>query len=107
MTEALSVVPQESFTKPTPIPSDIKPILRGSWLGESTINIHTILYWVNKNNPLGAYPSHPENDPQFILWETPIQKWAQQHNYKNGSTIQTGTITLPLSTTNSTTTITQ
>lgn len=105
MTEALSIIPQESFTTPTPTPSDIKPILKGSWLGEGTVNIHTILYWVNKNNPLGAYPSHPENDSQFTLWETPIQKWAQQHNYKNGSTIQTGTITIPLST--STTTVTQ
>ena len=39
------------------------------------INVHSILYWINKNDPLGQPPANPENDSQFELWETPIQKW--------------------------------
>jgi len=103
MSEALTVIPQESFTKPEATPTDIKPVLRGYWQGEGTVNIHSILYWVNKNNPLGARPIRPENDPQYILWETPIQKWVQQHRYINGSAITTA----PISTTTASSTISQ
>jgi hypothetical protein len=49
-------------------------------------NIHDILHWVNKDDPRGPIPTHPENDPQYSLWETPVSLWAQN---------QTATVTLP------------
>ncbi|OGZ33580.1 MAG: hypothetical protein A2Y98_01440 [Candidatus Portnoybacteria bacterium RBG_19FT_COMBO_36_7] len=38
--------------------------------------IHTILYYVDKDDPLGEPPGNPETDPQFFNWEAPIQNWA-------------------------------
>ena len=38
---------------------------------------HSILYSINKTDPLGPAPSNPENDSQFHNWETAIQKWFQ------------------------------
>ncbi len=39
---------------------------------------HSILYYVDKDNPAGPTPTKTENDPQFNLWENAIQKWAQK-----------------------------
>jgi 1A family penicillin-binding protein len=101
MVEALKDLPKEYFTEPEPTPKDIKPVLRGFWQGDDfyTIdkisgklatdltpeetrqeifnqNVHDILYWVDKNNPLGPKPTNPENDPQFNRWEYSVKKWA-------------------------------
>lgn len=40
-------------------------------------NPHSILYFINKDNPLGQAPEHPENDPQFENWEKSVALWAQ------------------------------
>lgn len=86
---------------PTVADSELKPVLRGIWRGGETYfvdsisgklatehtpmeareervitNVHTILYWVDKNNPRGPRPEHPERDPQFALWEKPVREWA-------------------------------
>lgn len=37
---------------------------------------HSILYYINKDDPRGAYPENPSTDPQFNLWESRIQEWA-------------------------------
>lgn len=37
---------------------------------------HSILYYVDKNDPLGPAPKNPSADPQFNLWESRIQAWA-------------------------------
>ncbi|MFA6171377.1 MAG: transglycosylase domain-containing protein [Patescibacteria group bacterium] len=39
---------------------------------------HCILYYVNKNDPRGAYPKSPADDPQFSLWEGAVQSWAKR-----------------------------
>lgn len=39
-------------------------------------NIHSILYYINKDDPLGEAPADPSADPQFKNWEAPIQAWA-------------------------------
>ncbi len=39
--------------------------------------IHSILYYVDKNNPRGEKPEHPENDPQFNAWEKGIKEWLK------------------------------
>ncbi len=37
---------------------------------------HTILYYVNKDDPRGPAPTNPENDPQFSIWEAALQDWV-------------------------------
>ncbi len=45
---------------------------------------HSILYWVDKDNPRGDIPRKPQKDPQFSNWERGIEKWAE----KKGLNIQ-------------------
>ena len=45
--------------------------------------IHSILYWVDKDNIKGNKPSNPENDSQFKMWEIPVRKWAESANIKD------------------------
>lgn len=78
MAQALQIIPQESFIKPEPTPQTIKSILRGVWQDGG---IHSILYSIDKNNPLGPAPRNPGDDPQFILWETPVQHWARLRQF--------------------------
>jgi len=74
----LPSLPVESFNKPEPENlSLLKPILRGE-LGDE---IHSILYWVDKNNPRGPIPSDPSGDPQFQNWEYGVRLWATLHGY--------------------------
>ncbi len=47
-------------------------------------NVHTILHWVNKENPLGPPPVNPHNDPQYSLWEIPIREWVASQNIPEG-----------------------
>ncbi len=44
---------------------------------------HSILYYIDKDNPLGDIPKNPEKDPQFNLWENRVLEWAktQDENY--------------------------
>jgi len=104
--EALKILPDEKFEKPIieNDPTKLKPVLRGFWQGneqylidkisgklatiltpKETIqekvitNVHTILYWVDKNNILGLPPTNPQNDSQFDHWEIPIQNWWKKN----------------------------
>ncbi|MDD5022389.1 MAG: PBP1A family penicillin-binding protein [Endomicrobiaceae bacterium] len=104
MEAALASTTGELFIKPPQVSSDLKPILRGFWQGNETYfidtisgklatdmtpeetkkevsiqNIHSILYYVDKNNPLGPVPTNPENDSQFISWEYSVQNWLSLH----------------------------
>lgn len=45
--------------------------------------IHSILFYVDKNDPLGPIPEHPENDPYFNNFEESVLKWASQQGYNN------------------------
>ena len=45
-------------------------------------NVHTILYWVDKNDILGPPPENPARDPQFSHWEVPVQNWWTQNKGK-------------------------
>lgn len=45
------------------------------------MQVHSILHFVDKNNPLGDQPSDPSSDPQYSLWEAPIKAWAEKENY--------------------------
>ena len=88
MDQALKKYPPSTFKTPDPIDPTLKPVLRGVWQGDNASgqnSIHSILYWVDKNDPKGAQPSNPSADPQFNLWEKPIQAWvnAQGANINN------------------------
>jgi membrane carboxypeptidase/penicillin-binding protein len=42
------------------------------------INAHSILYYVNKDNPSGAKPDKPTNDPQYKAWEKGIEEYYKK-----------------------------
>lgn len=44
------------------------------------LEIHSILYYVQKNTPQGEPPADPTADPQFKNWETTLQGWLAQQN---------------------------
>ncbi|OGN30643.1 MAG: hypothetical protein A3I92_01785 [Candidatus Yanofskybacteria bacterium RIFCSPLOWO2_02_FULL_43_10b] len=102
MAKALQDQPVEEFLPADPVEVD-KIMLNGSYLVEKTIpkttegseiiNIenpnstpdpatpapkeaHSVLYYVNKEDPLGPFPSNPEDDLQFKNWE-----WAVRNHW--------------------------
>lgn len=107
MTEALKTLPVESFIKPNPIiDQSLPPIIRGFWQGGDTFvtdsisgglateytpeelrketsitNVHSILYWINKDNPLEK-TSGQESDSQYRNWEYGVEKWWEVNKYK-------------------------
>ena len=64
--------------------SDLKPVLRGQWRGE-TGGVHSILHWVDKNNPRGSYPSNPSSDSQYNHWEYPVRLWVERQGIPTGT----------------------
>ncbi|MBI2466040.1 MAG: transglycosylase domain-containing protein, partial [Candidatus Sungbacteria bacterium] len=69
--EKLNLVP-ESFTPPQ-IKEVVKPILNGEYIinGE----IHSTLYYINRNDPTGPAPANPYTDPMFNNWESAVRAW--------------------------------
>ncbi|MEK7569439.1 MAG: transglycosylase domain-containing protein [Patescibacteria group bacterium] len=105
MSLALQSLPNERFEEPDlSSPADLKPVLRGFWQGGESFlidkisgklataltppetieervitNVHTILHWVRKGDPLGSAPEDPRSDPQYSHWEIPVQNWWAQN----------------------------
>ncbi len=81
--EVLKNYPSETFAKPDSLPIINKPMLNGQATNVITINnsqyfqIHSILYYINKNDPLGEIPGLNSNDPQFNNWENGVLEWAK------------------------------
>lgn len=72
MDKVLSRFPEESFIPPEPEdPTNLKPILRGEISGEQ----HSILYYVDRDNPRGSYPPNHEKDAGFNNWEYGVRRW--------------------------------
>ncbi|HAT68263.1 MAG: hypothetical protein A2481_03740 [Candidatus Yonathbacteria bacterium RIFOXYC2_FULL_47_9] len=110
MEEAIKLTPSEEFIAPEKEDLSRLPApLAGIWMGgekyvidtasgklatENTPiemrkiivvpNVHTILHWVNKNNPLGTPPTNPQNDSQYALWEIPVRAWVNTKNIPEG-----------------------
>ena len=107
--EALKILPDEKFEKPIieNDPIKLKPVLRGFWQGNEQFfidkisgklatsltpnetrqekvitNVHSILYWINRDNILGLPPINPQDDSQFNHWEVPVQNWWEQNRNK-------------------------
>ncbi len=78
MGRALAKYPPEVFKEPPAIPDTAPPALRGVSLvpqPDGTQTAHSLLYWTDRNNPLGPPPANPASDSQFQYWEYPIQQW--------------------------------
>lgn len=105
MRSALPLLPREVLpSPPEEDTSTLPPVLKGMWQGGRAFTVdrmsgkrataytpaetredrvvrevHSILYWLDKNNPRsGIKPMNPESDEQFVLWETPVRKWAEE-----------------------------
>jgi len=118
MLEANKKYPNDAFEKPIPDPdyNTLKPVLRGQWMGNQTVEIdrvtglratnntpaeariekvitdvQDILYWVDKKNPRGPAPTNPYSDPQFSLWSPAVQYWWQ-NNAANYNAVALGDI---------------
>jgi hypothetical protein len=47
---------------------------------------HSILQYIDKDDPLGPAPSNPAGDPQYAAWEAAVQSWVQRNNWNTTST---------------------
>ena len=90
---ALEKRERQSFAQPA-ASGATKPIMGGVWLDPSVLVInedmtgaanlnfgsaiagaHSILHFVDKDDPHGPYPTNPARDPQYQLWEYPVNVW--------------------------------
>ena len=106
MSRVLGDTPAEGFNAPRPTESD-KPVLNGSIAEGGKVKIdrasgklatsltpenmveektyrqaHSILYWINKDNPQGDTPPD-RSGAQYERWETAVAAWAQKNNFTN------------------------
>ncbi len=89
MQYALTKYPNDPFAR-SQYPTAQKPVLRGIWqVPGSDGSIHSILYWIDKNNPDGPVPQDPAQDPQFAYWEYGVKQWAAQNGFTNLPQIDT------------------
>lgn len=47
------------------------------------VNAHSILYFVNKDDPHGDKPKSPEDDPQYKNWEEGVKEWYKKNKDKD------------------------
>lgn len=119
MYKAFEKIEDKKFAQPLPeTDTNLKPVLKGVWEGgvPYTIDkisgklateytpielreerfvpdVHSILHWVDKNNPRGPQPEHPENDPQYAYWEYAVTKWKEENGYlEDGTSSSTAAI---------------
>jgi len=45
--------------------------------------VHSILYYVKKDDPRGDYPKDPSDDSQYKNWEKGVQDWFKKDKKKN------------------------
>ena len=108
MVEVLKNLPDKRFAPVQNEETPDKPALRGFWQGNQSYlvdrlsgklateftppelqeervvkNIHSILYWLKKDDPLGEAPKNPLDDAQFSLWEYGVKTWATEHGIKD------------------------
>ena len=75
MDKVLESRPAENFTKPDQITNRNAALLGRLEPNDS----HTILYYINKYDPLGAQPQNPAADPLYNFWQYGINNWIAQH----------------------------
>lgn len=72
MQKILDSHPIENFTEPDPI-ENINPILLGQFPPSDPP--HSILHYIEKDDPLGAPPQNPSADLMYFFWEEGIKNW--------------------------------
>jgi membrane peptidoglycan carboxypeptidase len=77
MAQALTQYATDTFPAAAATAPPSKPILAGDYTANN--QIHTILYYVDKNDPTGPPPANPAANPQFNNWETGVIDWAKQN----------------------------
>jgi len=107
MQEALRDTPVESFPTPPSLSSG-KAVLDGSRIGMVTLRVdkvtgklateatpeqyivertymnpHSILHYVNREDPAGAFPTNPADDPHYNNWEGAVQAWMESYKEAN------------------------
>lgn len=106
MREALKLYAAQPFTEPKPIETDklvlnrkigqelVVPIDRMSGKratahtpahlvdNRSYLQVHTILHYVDKQDPQGPLPGDPAQDSQYWNWEHPVSQWVIIENTK-------------------------
>ena len=71
MQKIVTTYPVENFTAPDPITGRSAALM-----GQiPATDPNTILYYIDKNNPLGPQPQNPAADPQYLLWQKGIDNW--------------------------------
>ncbi|MDI6821044.1 MAG: transglycosylase domain-containing protein [Patescibacteria group bacterium] len=81
--EALKKYPPETFEKPDFVPLPSKPMLNGLpdfvpvIAGKRYPQIHSLLFYVNKAEPLGSPLENPSLDSAFENWEEAVLGWAR------------------------------
>lgn len=116
--------PPENFQPPMPTSNDLKPVLRGIWQGGvsykiDTIsqklatqytpietqkeivfpNVHSILHWVNKDDPTGAIPTDPSKDSQYLYWEYGVREWFKTWQVAHPEFKETTNTSVPITAT--------
>jgi penicillin-binding protein 1C len=116
-------IPKEYFKKPDPTPANAKPVLRGNWQGGVSYyidtvskkvatpstppelqqeiifpSVHNILHWVDKDNPTGPIPEHPENDSQYPYWELGVRTWFNNWKLSHPEFVETSVMNIPTAT---------
>ena len=77
MEKLLKSRPAETFTKPSAM-QGINPVLLGQFPPDQ--EPHSILHYIDKNNPLGAPPQNPAQDPLYPFLEESIKNWIIQNS---------------------------
>lgn len=89
MKKALDKTPKEAFVPPRPNDAE-KSILRGVSQGA-----HTILQFVDKDDPQGQIPADPARDPFYESWEKAVQEWVIKQNLATPENAPTIAINAP------------
>jgi penicillin-binding protein 1C len=120
MSQAAKTFPLENFQAPPPPLTDNKPVLRGIWQGGTSYwkdsvsgklateftpvetkkevvfnNVHSILQWVNKDDPRGPAPVDPKQDSQYENWEYGVRKWFDEYQKTHPDFKETTTMNVP------------
>jgi len=74
MEEALLKYSSNKFNPPA-LPETEKPVLNG----EIKTPFHSILHYVNKDDPRGPVPVSPNQDLQYSSWEEAVKIWAENN----------------------------
>ena len=103
MEQAIRIKGSAPFFPPDPIQS-AKPLLNGDYIGEVVVEIdkdsqklitartppnkiekkafkeiHSVLHYIDKNDPLGEAPKNPQDDSQYYNWEVAVRDWIAEN----------------------------